>query len=119
MIKGRSIICTGTREGLEVAPLVRTDFPLGKVDRLPGLGRQADRRHCLVSEVGLIGRHAVKARMRSPSIVEIDVAADRLACIRCALVSAKVDLVLLDRPPKPLDGKHPTNVLDGRWSVSA
>lgn len=46
----------------EVAPFIRTGFPLGQVDRPPGLGRRADRRHALVAEVGVVGRAAVKRR---------------------------------------------------------
>ena len=70
----------------EVAPLVRTGSPLGSVDWLPGLGRQADRRHARMCEVGVVGRAPVKRRVRAAAIVEIEVAPDPISCRRDAVV---------------------------------
>jgi hypothetical protein len=45
-------------------------FRFDKWNIRQGLGRQADRRQALCSVVGLIGRHAVKARVRAAAIVQ-------------------------------------------------
>ena len=50
------------------------------MEPLPGLGCQADRQR-IVSEVGLIGRAVVKARVRTPAVVELEIASDRRSCL--------------------------------------
>jgi hypothetical protein len=46
------------------------------VERLPRLGRHAERR---LVEVGLIGCAPVKTRVRSAAVVEVEITADRCA----------------------------------------
>src|SRR5262249_24427556 len=53
------------------------------------------------AEVGLIGCHAVKARVRAAAIVEIEIPPDRGACVRHAVVGVQVNLLAFDSPPKP------------------
>src|SRR6266404_4169172 len=67
---------------------------------LPGLGRQAERQRV---EVGLIRRGAVKARMGSPAVVEVQVAPDRSTGIGRTVVGPQIHLLVLDAAPQPLD----------------
>ena len=69
------------------------------------LGRQADWRQALCSVVGLIGRHAVKARVRAVAIVKIEIPPNRSPCLRHALVGMQVDLLVFHAAPQPFD-KH-------------
>ena len=64
------------------------------MDRLPGLGRQADRRHAVVSVVRIVGRSSVKARVRAAAIVEIEVPPDPVASRTDAVVGVQ------GRPPR-------------------
>ena len=73
------------------------------MERLPGLGRQADWWQVVCSVVSLIGCHAVKAGVRTAAIVEIEIPSDRGACVWYAVVAVQIDLFVLHRPPKPLD----------------
>src|SRR5664280_1375615 len=57
------------------------------MERLPGLGCQAAGQR---REVGFIGCRAVKARMWSPAIVEVQVAADRSAGLADAVVGVQI-----------------------------
>ena len=54
----------------EVVPVVRTGFRFDKWNVCRGLGRQADWRQAVFSVVSLIGRHAVKARVRAAAIAQ-------------------------------------------------
>ena len=56
-----------------------------------------------MSEVGVVGRPAVKRRVRPTVIVEIEIASYPAARLADALVGVQVDLLVLDCPPKPLD----------------
>ena len=40
---------------------------------------------------------------RAAAIVEIEIASDRGTCVRHALVGVQIDLLVLHRPPEPLD----------------
>ena len=57
----------------------------------------------MCSIVGLIGRHAVKARMRAAAIVAVKIPPNRDPSLRDALIGMQVDLLVLHRPPEPLD----------------
>src|SRR5258705_14008227 len=95
-----------TSEGrLRWPRLFRQFFRFDKWILCRGLGCQADRQHALWTKVGFIGRHAVKARVRTAAIVKIEVASDRDARVRNAVVGAQLDLFVLHGSPKPLD-KH-------------
>jgi hypothetical protein len=52
-----------------------------------------------LGEVGLIGCDAVKARMRSTAIVEVEVAMDRGAGVADAVIGSKIDLLVFDAAP--------------------
>src|SRR6266700_2359838 len=54
-------------------------------------------------EVGFLRRPRVKARMRALAIVELQISSERSAFRADALVGSQVDLLIFDRPPKPLD----------------
>src|SRR6185436_19631609 len=54
-------------------------------------------------EVGLIGCHAVKARVWSPAVVEVEVAADRSAGLADAVISPQIHFLVFDAAPQPLD----------------
>ena len=56
----------------------------------------------MCSVVSLIGRPAVKARVRAAAIVEIEIPSDRGTCVRHAVVGVQIDLLVLHRPPEPL-----------------
>ena len=73
------------------------------MDRLPGLGCQADWQRSLLVGVGLIGCPAVKARMRAPTIVPVEVLAEPLACRAHAVVSVQIDLLVFHAAPQPFD----------------
>jgi hypothetical protein len=64
------------------------------VERLPGLGRQADWR---LVEVGLIRCGAVKALVRSAAIVEVEISADRGAGLANGFVGSQVHFFIFDR----------------------
>ena len=51
----------------------------------------------------MIGRHAVKARMRSAAVVEIEIAADRSAGLADAVIGPQIHLLVFDAAPQPLD----------------
>jgi hypothetical protein len=51
----------------------------------------------------LIGCQAVKARMWSPAVVEVEVAAKRDTGVADAFVGAQIHLLLFDAAPQPLD----------------
>lgn len=70
---------------IEGAPLVRTSSPLGKVERLPGLGRQADRRHAFVPGVGVTRHPALKRGVRPTTIAAIEVAPKPAGAARTSL----------------------------------
>ena len=70
------------------------------MEHLPGLSCRAEGQLC---EVSLIGCHAVKARMRASFIVELQIAADRSACIADALIGSQIYLLVFDGAPQPLD----------------
>src|ERR1700712_4266164 len=70
------------------------------MERLPGLGRQAEWR---LVEVGLIWCGVVKARMRSAAAVEIEISANRAARLADALVGVQVHLLVFDAAPQPFD----------------
>src|ERR1700719_206685 len=70
--------------------------------------RQWRRRSCCrklrqVVEVSAIRRSRVKARMRTPAIVEVQISSERGACLADAVVGPQVDLLVCDRTPQPLD----------------
>src|SRR5665811_1655757 len=65
-----------------------------------GVGYQAEGQR---REVGFIGCRAVKARMWSPAVVEVQVAADRSAWLADAVVGVQIHLLIFDAAPKPLD----------------
>jgi hypothetical protein len=54
-------------------------------------------------EVGLIWCGVVKALMRSASIVEIEIPADRIAGLADAFIGPQIDLFIFDAAPQPLD----------------
>ena len=70
------------------------------MERLPRLGRHAERR---LVEVGLIGCAPVKTRVRSAAVVEVEITADRCAGLGHAVVGFKIDLLVFDTAPRPLD----------------
>ena len=70
-----------------------------------GVGRQADRRQALVSEVRIVGRLPVKGGMRAASILEIEIAPDPVASRADAVVGVQVDLLVFHAAP------HPTKAL--------
>jgi hypothetical protein len=70
------------------------------VGRLPGLGCHAEGQRV---EVGVIGCHAVKARMRTAVIVEVEIAANRTAGVGHAVVSSEIQLLVFDAAPQSLD----------------
>ena len=51
----------------------------------------------------MIGGHAVKARMWPSAIVELEVAPDRSASLRDAVVGVQIDLLVFDAAPQSLD----------------
>jgi len=63
------------------------------VERLPGLGRQADWR---LVEVGLIWRGVVKALVRSAAIVEVEISAERSTGLADGFVGSQVHLLVFD-----------------------
>jgi hypothetical protein len=65
-----------------------------------GLGRQAEWQFV---ELGLIGCGAVYARMRSPGVVKVQVAADRTAGLADNVVGLQIYLFIFDAAPQPLD----------------
>src|SRR5664279_5453950 len=67
--------------------------------------RLCRRRDRLQGEVGLIGRARVKARMRAPPVIKIQISAKRGARLEDAVVGAQIDLLVFDAAPQPLD-KH-------------
>ena len=70
------------------------------MERLPGLGRQAEWR---LVEVGLIRCGVVKALVRAAAIVEIEISADRSAGLADVVVGPQVYLLVFDAAPQPLD----------------
>src|SRR5664279_5687385 len=58
-----------------------------------------------VVEVSAIRGPRVKARMRTPAIVEVQIPSERGTRLANAIVGAQVDLLVFDRAPQPLD-KH-------------
>ena len=56
-----------------------------------------------MSEVGVVRRPSVKARMRALAVVEIQIPADRGARLGDAVVGPQIDLLVFDRTPEPLD----------------
>src|ERR1700730_2340793 len=77
-------------------------MPRREVEPLPGLGCQAEWQR---GEVGLIGRGAVKARVWTPAIIKVQVAADRSASLGYAFVGPQIHLLVFDAAPQALD-KH-------------
>ena len=65
-----------------------------------GLGCQAEWQRV---EVGLIGCAAVKARMRSPAVVKLQIPADRTARLADGVVSPQIHLLVFDAAPQPFD----------------
>ena len=51
----------------------------------------------------MIGCHAVKARVRSSCVVEVQIASDRGAGLADAVVGAQIHLLVFDAAPQPLD----------------
>jgi hypothetical protein len=74
-------------------------FRFDKWNLYRGLGCQADWQHAVGTEVSLIWGHAVKARVRTAPIVKIEVASDRGARVRYAVVGTQVDLLVLYGSP--------------------
>src|SRR5229473_3506460 len=70
------------------------------MEPLPGLGCQAEWQR---GEVGLIGRGAVKARVWTPAIIKVQVAADRSASLEYAFVGPQIHLLVFDAAPQALD----------------
>jgi len=66
------------------------------VERLPGLGRQAEWR---LVEVGLIRCGVVKALVRSAAVLEIEISADRGASLADMVIGSQV----FNATPQPLD----------------
>src|SRR5215216_3886867 len=56
-----------------------------------------------MSEIGVVRRPSVKARMRALAVVEIQIPADRGARLGDAVVGPQMDLLVFDRTPEPLD----------------
>src|SRR5271168_776235 len=72
--------------------------------------RQWRRKSCCrelrqVVEVGAIRSPRVKARMRAPAVVEVQIPPERATRLADAIVGPQVDLLVFDRTPQPLD-KH-------------
>ena len=44
----------------------------------------------------MIGRTAVKARMRPAAIVEVEIAPDRCACLGDGVIGSEIDLLIFD-----------------------
>ena len=44
----------------------------------------------------MIGRAAVKARMRPAAIVEVEIAPDRCACLGDGVIGSEIDLLIFD-----------------------
>src|ERR1019366_7524193 len=65
--------------------------------------RSRDRRDDLLAEVSLVRRAPVKARMRPLRIVKRQVAPNRPARLRDALVGAQIDLLVFHAAPQPFD----------------
>ena len=70
------------------------------MERLPGLGRRAERRKI---EVGLIRGAVVKARMRSSPVVKVEISTNRASRLTDGFVGSQIDLLIFDAFPKPLD----------------
>ena len=51
----------------------------------------------------MIGCRAVKARMRTPAIVEVEISADRCEGLADGVVGPQIDLLVFDTAPQPLD----------------
>src|ERR1700730_8100303 len=75
-------------------------MPRREVEPLPGLGCQAEWQR---GEVGLIGRAAVKARVWTPAIIKVQVAADRSAGLGYAFVGPHIHLLLFHATPQVLE----------------
>src|SRR5271166_5340681 len=56
-----------------------------------------------MGEVGVIRRSGVKTRMWTFAVIKVQIPADRGACPGDAAVSSKIDLLVFDRAPDPLD----------------
>src|ERR1700675_2134109 len=54
-------------------------------------------------EISLLRRSPVKAGVRTPPIVEVQISADRGARLADAVVSSQIDFFVLDRSPDALD----------------
>jgi hypothetical protein len=54
-------------------------------------------------EVNLIGRAAVKARVRSAAVVEVEIASNRFAGLGHGVVDPVIHLLVFDAAPQPLD----------------
>src|SRR5271168_4899315 len=72
--------------------------------------RQWRRKSCCrelrqVVEVGAIRSPRVKARMRAPAVVEVQIPPERASRLADAIVGPQIDLLVFDRTPQPLD-KH-------------
>jgi hypothetical protein len=65
-----------------------------------GLGYQSIRQ---AVEIDLIGRERPQAGMRSDGIVELQIATDQRLGLVDYFVGMKIDLLILDRFPHPLD----------------
>src|SRR6267142_5409014 len=69
---------------------------------LPGLGCHAEWQR---GEVGLIRRAAVKTRMGTPAVIEVEISADRAARLADGVIGPQVHLLVFDAAPEPFD-KH-------------
>lgn len=78
------------------------------LEPLPRLGCRAEWQR---SEVGLIRPVAVKTRMGTPAVIEIEISADRAARLADAVVDPQVYLLVFDAPPEPFNSS--TNTLSG------
>ena len=65
-----------------------------------GLGCHAEWQR---GEVGLIRRAAVKTRMGTPAVIEVEISADRAARLADAVIGPQVHLLVFDAAPEPLD----------------
>ena len=87
------------------------------MERLPGLGRQAEWR---LVEVGLIRCGVVKALVRSAAVVEIEISADRGGSLADIVVGSQV----FNATPQPLDedvvprAPLPSMLMAMPWSAS-
>ena len=59
--------------------------------------------HWRLVEVGLIRCGVVKALVRSVTIVEVEISADRAARLADAFVGSQIHLLVFDAAPQPLD----------------